>query len=50
MMAFGKSPFRCRGCGRRFYRYTAIPEPAEPEARTETDPADPEESVEGQRP
>jgi DNA-directed RNA polymerase subunit RPC12/RpoP len=37
MMAFRKAPFRCRRCERRFYRHAAIPSPAEPEARTDTE-------------
>ena len=50
LMAFGKTPFRCRRCERRFYRHTATPALAEPEARTETARADTEESVRGTHP
>jgi hypothetical protein len=41
MMVFGKAPFRCRGCRRRFYKYVARPSPPEPEARADTAPTDP---------
>ncbi|MGD0778629.1 MAG: hypothetical protein ABSC05_38100 [Candidatus Solibacter sp.] len=50
MMAFGKAPFRCRGCERRFYRHPASPAQAEPEAGTKTAHADSEESVRGNHP
>jgi hypothetical protein len=49
-MAFGKAPFRCRGCERRFHRHVATPSAAEAEAKTEAAPADTEESVRGQQP
>src|ERR1019366_2772813 len=38
MMAFGKAPFRCRRCERRFYRSVAVPAPAEPERPEKTAP------------
>ena len=37
MMAFGKEPFRCRRCERRFYRHTTIL--SRPEADKEADTA-----------
>jgi hypothetical protein len=48
MMAFGKAPFRCRGCERRFHRHVAAPAAAEetagtePEAQAETAGTEPE--------
>ena len=56
MMAFGKAPFRCRGCERRFHRHVAAPAAAEetagtePEARAGTAQAETEESVRDQQP
>ena len=53
MMAFGKAPFRCRGCERRFHRHVAAPAAAEAGARTETAgtaQAETEESVRDQQP
>jgi len=46
MMAFGKAPFRCRRCERRFHRHVATPLAAE----AETAEADTEESVRGEHP
>ena len=40
MAAFRKSPFRCRACSRRFYRYVAVAEPAEPDEPEKTMPAE----------
>jgi hypothetical protein len=42
MMAFGKAPFRCRGCERRFHRHVAASAAAEAGARTETAGTEPE--------
>jgi DNA-directed RNA polymerase subunit RPC12/RpoP len=36
MMAFGKTPFRCRRCERRFYRSVAVPAPAGPDGPEKT--------------
>jgi transposase-like protein len=46
MMAFGKAPFRCRGCERRFHRHVAAPAAAEAGARTETAGTEPEAQAE----
>jgi hypothetical protein len=42
MMAFGKAPFRCRGCERRFHRHVAAPAAAEAEVQAETAGTEPE--------
>ena len=42
MMAFGKAPFRCRGCERRFHRHVTTPSPAEAGAQAETAGTEPE--------
>jgi hypothetical protein len=40
MASFRKSPFRCRACNRRFYRYVAVAQPAEPDQPGKSVPAE----------